>query len=86
MITYFTEAHFQSILTFSYVNIQKQGNSWVLKVAVSKLRYNYCYPFSFPNTFLTYENIYDLKVKFKVIEAISKVPLEKVFYVEVFLK
>ena len=86
LITYFTEAHFQSILTFPYINIQKQGNSWVVKVAVSKLLYKYRYPFSFPNTFLTYKNIYDLKVKIEVIQAISKVPLEKVFYVEVFLE
>lgn len=47
---------------------------------------NYRYPFSFPNTFLTYKNIYDLKVKLEVIQAISKVPLVKVFYVEVFLE
>ena len=33
-----------------------------------------------------YKNIYDLKVKLGVIQAISKVPLEKVFYVEVFLE
>ena len=86
LITYFTEAHFQSLLTFPYVNIQKQGNSWVVKVAVSKLLYNYRYPFSFPDTFLTYKNIYDLKIKLEVIQAISKVSLEKVFYVEVFLE
>ena len=86
LTTYFTESHFQSLLAFPYVNIQKQGNSWVVKVAVSKLLYNYRYPFSFPNTFITYKNIYDLKVKLEVIQAISKVSLEKVFYVEVFLE
>lgn len=85
LITYFTEEHFQSILAFPYVNIQKQGNSWVVKVAVSKLLYDYRYPFSFPNTFLTYENTYELKVKLEVIQTISQVPLEKIFYVEVFL-
>ena len=42
-------------------------------------------PFSFPNMFLTYKNIYDLQIKLKVIEAISTILLEKVFYVEVFL-
>lgn len=56
-ITYFTDVHFQSLLGFPYLNIQKQGNSWVVKVAVSQLLYNYRYPFSFPNTFLTYKNI-----------------------------
>lgn len=86
LITHFTEPDFQSLFTFPYVNIQKQGNSWVVKVAVSKSLYHYPYPFSFPNTFLTYKNIDDLKAELKVIQAISKVPLEKVFYVEVFLE
>lgn len=77
LITYFTEAHFQNLLTFPYVNIQKQGNSWVVKLAVSKLLYNSRYPFSFSDTFLTYKNIYDLKIKLEVIKAISKVSLKK---------
>jgi hypothetical protein len=79
LITYFTDSDFQSILGFPYVDIQKQGNSWVVKVAISKLLYDYYYPFSFPNTFLTYKNIYDLQIKLKVIEAMSTIPLEKVF-------
>ena len=86
LITHFTEPHFQSLLAFSYLNIQKQGNSWVVRVVVSKLLYNYCYLFSFSNTFLTYKNIYDLKVKIEVISAISKVSFEKVFDVQVFLE
>lgn len=86
LITYFTDTHFQSLLVFPYVNVQKQANSWVVKVAISKLLYAYQYPFSFPNTFLTYKNIYDLQLKLQLIEAISTVTLEKVFYVEVFLK
>ena len=86
LITYFTDVHFQSLLGFPYLNIQKQGNSWVVKVAISKLLYEYTYPFSFPNEFLRYKDIYDLQIKLKVIKTISTVPLEKVFYVEVFLE
>lgn len=85
LINYFTESHFQSILSFPYLDIQKQGNSWVVKLAISQLLYDYDYPFSFPSTFLIYKNIYDLQIKLKLIEAISTVPLKKVFYVEVFL-
>lgn len=70
-LTYFTDTHFQSLLVFPYLNIQKQGNSWVVKVGVSKLLYDYYYPFSFPNTFLTYQNTYDLQIKVKLIQAIS---------------
>ena len=85
LITYFNDDHFQSILVFPYINIQKRGNSWFVKVAISKLLYNYCYPFAFPTNFLTYKNIYDLQVKLEIIESISTVPLKKVFYAEVFL-
>lgn len=53
-------AHFQSILTFPYIDIQKQVNSWVVKVAISKLLYNYSYPIAFSNTFLPYKNVYGL--------------------------
>ena len=86
MISNFDDAYFQSILTFPYIDIQKQTNSWVVKLAISKLLYNYPYPFAFPNTFLTYKNVYDLQIKLKLVEAIATVPLEKVFYVEVFLQ
>jgi|AntRauTorckE5430_2_1112549.scaffolds.fasta_scaffold05904_4 hypothetical protein len=86
LITYFTDSHFQSILSFPYLNIQKQGNSWVVKVAMSKLLYDYNYPFKFPSTFLTYQNIYDLRIKLKIIESLSTVPLEKVFHAELFLQ
>lgn len=85
LISHFDDAHFQSILTFPYIDIQKQTNSWVVKVAISKLLYGYPYPFAFPNMFLTYKNVYDLQIKLKLVEAIATVPLEKVFYVEVFL-
>ena len=72
-------------MSFPYLDIQKQGNSWVVKLAISQLLYDYDYPFSFPTTFLIYKNIYDLQIKLKLIEAISTIPLKKVFYVEVFL-
>lgn len=86
LLTYFNDSHLQSIVSFPYVDIQKQGNSWVVRVAVSKLLYDYHYPFTFSNTFLTYQNIYDLQIKLEFIQVISPVPLEKVFYVEVFLQ
>lgn len=86
LINYFTESHFQSILSFPYLDIQKQGNSWIVKIAISQLLYDYDYPFSFPYTFLIYKNIYELRIKLKLIEAIAIIPLKKVFYVEVFLE
>lgn len=37
LIMYFTEAHFESLLIFPYVNIQKQANSWAVKITISKI-------------------------------------------------
>jgi hypothetical protein len=85
-ITSFSDSHFQSLLAFPYIDIQKQANLWTVKIAVSKLLYDYSYPFAFPNTFLTYQNLYDLQVKLQIIELISTVSLEKVFYVQIFIE
>lgn len=86
LVTYFDDQHFQSIMGFPYINIQKQNNHWFVEVAISESLYSYCYPFSFPNTFLIYKDIYDLRIKLEIIESISTVPLEKVFYTEIFLQ
>lgn len=45
LITSFTNSHFQSVLSFPYVDIQKEGHSWIVKVAVLELLYDYYYPF-----------------------------------------
>lgn len=37
LISHFDDAHFQSIITFPYIDIQKQTNSWVVKLAILKL-------------------------------------------------
>ena len=86
VITFFSDVQFQSLLVFPYLDIKKQANYWNVKIAISKLLYEYPYSFAFPNTFLNYQNIYDLQVKIKIIESLSTVSLEKVFYVEVFLQ
>ena len=85
-VTYFTDSRFQSLVGFPYLNIQKQGNSWVVRVAMLELLYDYPYPFKFPSTFLTFQNIYDLQIKLRIIESLSTVPLEKLFHAELFLQ
>ena len=36
--------------------------------------------------FLTYKNVYDLQIKLKLVKAIATAPLEKVFYIEIFMQ
>lgn len=45
----------------------------------------YLSPFSFPSTFLTYKDTYDLDLKLKIIEIISSNTIQKVFYAEMVL-
>jgi hypothetical protein len=85
LINKFSDTHFQSLVSFPYLDVQKKDNYWIVKLAVVKQFYHYFYPFSFSNTFLTYKTIYDLQIKLQIIEVISTNSLEKVFYIEVFL-
>ena len=56
VITFFSDVQFQSLLVFPYLDIKKQANYWNVKIAISKLLYEYPYSFAFPNTFLNYQN------------------------------
>lgn len=85
LINKFSDTHFQSLVSFPYLDVQKKANYWIVKLAVVKQLYHYSYPFSFSNTFLSYKTIYDLRIKLQIIEVISTNSLEKVFYLEVFL-
>jgi hypothetical protein len=57
-------------------------------MAIGEELYFYRYPFVFPNSFICYQNKYDLEINLQLIEMIesfSKVNLEKRFPVESFL-
>lgn len=82
----FSDSYFQSLILFPVLEIFKEGNSWMIKIVLSKQLDQYFYPFSFPSYFLTYKDTYDLRVKLEIIELISTYPLQKVFYTKMFLK
>ena len=81
----FSQISFRSSVIFPYLEIEKQGKSWIVTIAVAKELYFYDYPFLFPSCFLSYQNNYDLQVKCKVIQIISTSSLEKKFCVQDFL-
>jgi len=80
----FSETLFRSSVMFPYLVLEKQGRSWVITIAIGEELYFNHSPFFFPNCFLNYQGKYDLQVKLKLIQVISKVSLEKRFCIEDF--
>ena len=81
----FSDSKFRSSIMFPYLKLKKQqGKALIVRIAIGEEVYFYKYPFLFPNSFLTYENGYDLQVRIELIESISKVGLRKIFHSEDF--
>ena len=81
----FSDSEFRSSVMFPYLKLEKQGKTWIVKIAIGEELHFYNYPFIFSSSFLHYRNKCDLLVKLKLIESISTVGLEKKFYVKDFL-
>jgi hypothetical protein len=58
----FSAKSFRSILIFPYLKVRKE-KSWKVELAIAKKVYFYRYPFHFPQDFLTYDDVYDLRAK-----------------------
>ena len=71
---WFSDFEFRSALIFPVIRIENQTSKHtklIVHITVSKAFYNSQYPFHFPNSFWTYENQYDFRLKFAMIESIS---------------
>ena len=56
----FSSESFRSILIFPYLEVRKE-KSWKVELAIAEKVYFYRYPFYFPQDFLTYDDVYDLR-------------------------
>lgn len=84
-VTIFSDDYFRSAATISYVNIGKKQNVWFARVLIAQELYFYKFPFSLPDSFLSYQTDHQLQVKLQIIQATSTHSLEKKFYVNHFL-
>ena len=82
MVTNFSETSFRSSVLFLYLEQEKEGKFWVVRISIAEELYFYQYPFSFPNYFLFYKGKYDMEVKFEFLKSMSRVSLEKKFSVK----
>lgn len=84
LIEHFLDSAYQSAVAFPYFKITKERR-WYVKLAIAEELYFYNYPFNFPKTFLTYKNIYDLRVKLLVIKSFAITDVQKLLPIEDFL-
>jgi hypothetical protein len=71
---WFSDFEFRSSLIFPVIRIENQTSKHtklIVHITVSKSFYSFQYPFHFPKSFWTYENQYDFRLKFAIIESIS---------------
>lgn len=72
---WFSDSKFRSALIFPVIRIENytsKHTKLIVHITVSKSFYNLKYPFHFPKSFWTYENRYDFRVKFTIIESICQ--------------
>ena len=83
---WFSDFEFRRALIFPVIRIESQTSKHtklMVHLTVSKSFYNLQYPFHFPESFWTYENQYDFRLKFSIIESIShRISTQKVLNLE----
>jgi hypothetical protein len=80
LIKFFSDTQYRSLVTIPEVKLDKgKQNSWIAKVWIAEELYFYKFPFSFPDSFLSYQTDHQLQVKLQIIQAISTHSLEKKF-------
>lgn len=70
-----SDSKFRSALIFPVIRIENYTSKQIklmVHITVYKSFYNLKYPFHFPENFWTYENRYDFRVKFTIIESICQ--------------
>jgi len=77
--TYFSDEHYQGVTFFSFVDVQKQKNTWyVILVGCEELiDLFYPLPFHLPQVFLTYRSKYSLWAQVFVLQVLSQKKLQK---------
>ena len=83
---WFSDFEFRSSLLFPVIRIKNQTSKHtklMIHITVSESFYNHQYPFYFPKSFYTFENKYDFRLKFAIIESIShQLSTRKVLHLE----
>ena len=60
----------------------RKEKSWKVELAIAEKVYFYSYPFYFPQDFLTYDDVYDLRAKIFFLLSFSTTELKKEFPIQ----
>lgn len=77
--TYFSDEHYRGVTFFSFVDVQKQKNTWyVILVGCEELiDLFYPFPFHLPQVFFTYRSKYSLWAQVFVLQVLAQRKLQK---------
>jgi len=78
----FSETGFRRSIVFPYLEVEKKAKHWVVSLSILEELYDYFYPFSFPKSFLSFNEKHELFIKYHLIKSFSTVNFEKVLSVE----
>jgi hypothetical protein len=80
----FSDGGFRSYVVFPYVKVERK-RSWCVELSVCQELYLYRYPFHLPETFLNYQDNFELKVKFILLQSFCQISIDKEFPTQEFL-
>ena len=86
LLKVFSEPKFQFLATFPFVNVHQDSGFWKAEIYFNYELHTYQYPFSFPNSYLIYQDKYDMQIKLQIIKSFANTNLTKEFKVLEFLQ
>ncbi len=84
IIENFSDGGFLGYVVFPYVKVERK-RSWCVELSVCQELYLYRYPFHLPETFLNYQDNFELKVKFILLQSFCQISIDKEFPTQEFL-
>lgn len=80
----FSDGGFRRYIAFPYMKVERKKCWWV-ELSICEELYLYQYPFHLPKTFLNYQDNFELKVKFILLQSFCKISVRKEFPTQEFL-
>lgn len=72
--------------TFPFVNVHQDSGFWKAEIYFNYELHTYQYPFSFPKSYLIYQDKYDMQIKLQIIKSFANTNLTKEFKVLEFMQ
>lgn len=86
LLKVFSESQFQLLATFPFIHVHQTSGRWKAEIYFNSELHTYQYPFSFPKSYLSYQDKYDMQVKLQIIKSFANTTLTKEFKIFEFLQ